>query len=101
MATFRSKPVLVQAVQWTEGHPTLPLPAHDGEQTLSEWSTGWKLWVAKSQQWCTIERGDWILAEGDGHGFSPRGARLILALPDREGTGGAGTRSREPPPSEG
>lgn len=29
------------------------------------------LWVEKSNAWCTVHRGDWIVAEPDGDGYYP------------------------------
>jgi len=29
------------------------------------------LWVKKSNAWCTVHPGDWIVAEPDGDGFYP------------------------------
>lgn len=95
MARFRSKPVEIDAVQWTgdldgivawaddlcERNVTArTVHAHVGVDVLDD-ALGpvLRLWVEKSQAECDVEPGGWVIAEADGDGFYPCTAEVFAA----------------------
>ena len=69
---FRSKPVEIEAVQWTGDNEdevaalVVPVGVPLGLLFRPE-----RLWVAKSRAWCDLPVGHWIIKEPDGSGFYP------------------------------
>lgn len=85
VAQYRKLPVIVEAEQWVrvEDGPH----SFNGEAKLRVDQTmgpgpkwwAWSLWVIKSNAWCALEVGDWIVREHDGVGFYPCKAELFAA----------------------
>jgi hypothetical protein len=74
---FRSRGVEVTAMQWT-GDNGAPIRAWMNRLTAHQYGFGIghadgqaHLWVVKSDAWCEVEIGDWIVAEPDGDGHYP------------------------------
>lgn len=80
---FRSRPVEVTAIQWT-GHNVEAIRGWINRPTAHQYGFGLgratpgstpsqdaSLWVVKSNAWCSMEVGDWIVAEPDGDGHYP------------------------------
>lgn len=65
LTKFRKKPGEVWAVQFT--------PPDVDPNFLSREAPGgrYELWVIKSDKWCDIEPGDWVIREPDGLGCYP------------------------------
>jgi hypothetical protein len=80
MATFESRPVKVDAVQW-RGNNTAEVAAFIGPAagSIVKPAVGGmgipgediRLWTAKSQAYCLVHRWDFIIREADDTGFYP------------------------------
>lgn len=91
MARYRKKPVVVDASQYgTDSNAVYLLAEFILERPPEEISdsqicdvllptglwdppdnAGLKLWVIKSNEWCDLEVGDWVIKESDGVGVYP------------------------------
>lgn len=86
MATFVTRRTLIEAVQFeglvdfASGLLPLALVHGSGED---ESDAGFRLWVEKSEEWCRIDVGDWIIVEPDGEGFYPCKRAIFAAKYDR------------------
>lgn len=74
---YRSKPAEIEAIQWT-GDNSSEVRAFIGNahasmgglEHIRDEHTG-ALWVAKSQQWCQVDMGAYVIREPDGSGVYP------------------------------
>lgn len=83
----RRRPVVVEAVQWTGCFPmsfgSVPMrlrPISDGGVLFEHPHPQIDVWVEKSQAWCRIKRGDWIIAEPGGVSVFPCTAEMFGRL---------------------
>ena len=70
MARFTSKPVSIEAVQYT-GSNAAEVEAFGAQIQAPETGGDAQLWVAKSDAWCALPVGQWVMKEPDGSGFYP------------------------------
>lgn len=85
--TYRSRPTSIEAMQWNgQNHEAIAVwmgwdyvrsPLFDrAHDPVSGGDVG-RLWVAKSRAWCSLLRGDYVIAEPDGSGFYPCQQRIF------------------------
>jgi len=68
---YVSKPVKIEAVRWMRDNK-LELIQFASEANLDfAENRPIKLWIHKSETWCQVRTGDWIIREPDGSGFYP------------------------------
>lgn len=62
---------LIDAVQWA--NPQISPDFNDFEPVpqVAPGPAGLVLWVEKSQAWCDLAPGDYVVREPDGHGYYP------------------------------
>lgn len=85
-ATFRKRPVQVRAIQWTGDNADAVRAFVDRPVYKRGFvDDAGKLWVEKSNAWCDIAVGDWVIAELDGAGVYPCVAAHFGATYEREG----------------
>jgi|GEM_PF-6283735 len=84
MGRYRKKPVVVEAIQWPAVADGVPPeveefleqhapPSHAKSTALYKIDAVGELWiyVVKSETFCHVEHGGWIIAEPDGRGVYP------------------------------
>ena len=74
MPRFATIPSEIEAVQWHIDNVTEVRLFVGADNFRTAEAT---LWVEKSQAWCHLDEGDWIIAEPDGKGFYPCAAAIF------------------------
>lgn len=108
MARFRKKPVEVEAMQWDGtnidalwdwGKDVLFAAGRDSAPAVFAFPPNGPLeaWVEKSQTYCQVEVGDWLIKESDGIGVYPCKGAVFAATYDRV----PASKSKDPYPGDG
>lgn len=74
MPKFKSRPLFIEAVQWTgSNQPAIEEFTEGAHNVFIQFgkTSDFSLWVDKSKAWCDLKIGDWIMREPDGSGFYP------------------------------